>query len=65
MAKRKRATRSVKRSSTLILAAPKPRNPILQAAAVGKIKLGTAKHEKSEGALRRAQKIALLKAAPA
>lgn len=58
MAKRKRATRTVK----LELSLPKPRNAVLQAAALGQVKLGTTKHEKSKGALRRAQKMALLKA---
>jgi hypothetical protein len=46
MAKRKRATRSASLGNTLVLATPK---------------LGTAKHEKSQGALRRAQKMALKK----
>jgi hypothetical protein len=61
MAKRKRATRSVSLGNTLVLATPKPRNAVLQAAALGQVKLGTAKHEKSQGALRRAQKMALKK----
>jgi hypothetical protein len=61
MAKRKRATRSASMGNTLVLATPKPRNAVLQAAALGQVKLGTAKHEKSQGALRRAQKMALKK----
>ncbi len=44
---------------------PKPRNAVLQAAAFGQVKLGTAKHEKSKGALRRAEKMAVQKAAKA
>ena len=74
MASRKRATRTVPATPVLgILAkqgklnisviAPKPRNAVLQAAALGQVKLGTAKHEKSQGALRRAEKVALNKAA--
>jgi hypothetical protein len=58
MAKRKRPTRS---SNTLSVALPKPRNTVLQAAARGNVKLGTSKHEKSNGALRRAGKVALSK----
>lgn len=67
MPQRKRATRTVKvaqsASNTLRLAVPKPRNAVLQAAALGQVKLGTAKHEKSKGALRRAEKMAVQKAA--
>jgi hypothetical protein len=62
MAKRKRATRSQPTSNTLSIAVPKPRNTVLQAAALGQVKLGTAKHVKSKGALRRAEKMALLQA---
>ena len=58
MSQRKRPTRSIQ----LDLAAPKPRNPILQAASHGQVKLGTAKHKKSKGAERQALKIALRKA---
>jgi hypothetical protein len=58
MSKRKRPTRSIK----IELATPKPRNMVLQAAALGQVKLGTAKHEKTKGAKRRAEKVALLKA---
>jgi hypothetical protein len=57
MSQRKRATREIK----LVIAAPKPRNTVLQAAALGQVKLGTAKHEKSKGAQRRSEKIALQK----
>jgi hypothetical protein len=57
MPKRKRPTRSIK----LELTVPKPRNSVLQAAAAGLVKLGTAKHEKSKGAQRRAEKMALQK----
>ena len=74
MASRKRATRTVPakpalgslaKQGTLSISviAPKPRNAALQAAALGQVKLGTAKHEKSKGALRRAEKMALNKAA--
>ncbi|MBS7807356.1 hypothetical protein [Variovorax sp. PCZ-1] len=63
MVQRKRATRSAPTSNTLSIAVPKPRNSVLQAAALGQVKLGTAKHEKSAGALRRAQKMAVQKAA--
>ena len=66
MAQRKRATRSIAppltKSNTLNLAVPKPRNAVLQAAVLGRVKMGTAKHEKSKGALRRAEKMALQKA---
>jgi len=48
----------------LILQVPKPRNPILQAAAGSRAKLATKKHEKTEGAVRRAEKIALSKLLP-
>jgi hypothetical protein len=61
MAQRKRATRSAPASNKLSLALPKPRNAVLQAAALGQVKMGTAKHEKSKGAQRRAQKMALQK----
>ena len=61
MAKRKRPTRA----APLSVALPKPRNAVLQAAVLGQVKLGTAKHEKSKGALRRAQNMALRKAARA
>jgi hypothetical protein len=62
MAKRKRATRSTpKLGNTLSLVLPKPRNPVLQAAASGSVKLGTARHEKSKGALRRAAKMDLIR----
>ncbi len=67
MAQRKRATRSTAlpkpKSKTLsvAVAVPKPRNAVLQAAALGQVKMGTAKHEKSKGALRRAEKMDLLK----
>jgi hypothetical protein len=60
--KRKRSTRSEKLASPLSLKLPKPRNAVVQAAAFGQVKLGTAKHEKSKGALRRAEKVALRKA---
>jgi hypothetical protein len=63
MAQRKRATRSMPTSNTLSIAVPKPRNAVLQAAALGQVKLGTAKHEKSKGAQRRAEKMALAKTA--
>ncbi len=67
MAQRKRATRTVKlpqpANNTLSLTVPKPRNSVLQAAALGQLKMGTAKHEKSKGAQRRAEKMALIKAA--
>ena len=67
MAQRKRATRTtslVKPAvNSLCLAVPKPRNAALQAAAFGQVKLGTAKHEKSQGAIRRAEKMALNKTA--
>ncbi len=53
MSKRKRPTRELK----LEITALKPRNTVLQAAALGQVKLGTAKHEKSQGAKRRAQKL--------
>jgi hypothetical protein len=59
MSKRKRPTRAIK----LEIALPKPRNAVLQAAALGQVKLGTAKHEKSKGAVRRAEKVALQKTA--
>jgi hypothetical protein len=49
-------------SKILSIPVPKPRNAVLQAAALGQVKLGTAKHEKSKGALRRAEKMALQKA---
>ena len=55
MAKRKRATRVV----TLALPAGKPRNAALQAAAAGRIKLGTRSHAKSQAANRRLDKVAL------
>ncbi len=64
MAKRKRPTRSLKLTNTLSLALPKPRNPVLQAAAAGRVKLGAAIHQKSKGALRRAAKMELLKSNP-
>jgi hypothetical protein len=57
MSQRKRPTRSIK----IDIGSPKPRNTVLQAAASGQIKLGTAKHEKTKGAQRRAEKMALLK----
>jgi hypothetical protein len=57
MAQRKRPTRQV-----ILLPSNKPRNPVLQAAALGQLKLGTAKHEKSSGAKRQALKLALRKA---
>jgi hypothetical protein len=63
MAQRKRATRLAKSSNTLSIAVPKQRNVVLQAAALGQVKLGTAKHEKSKGAVRRAAKMALQKTA--
>lgn len=67
MAQRKRATRTASLAkpaiNTLSLAVPKPRNAVLQAAALGQVKMGTAKHEKSKGALRRAEKMAVHKAA--
>lgn len=67
MPQRKRATRTVKLpqpgSNTLSLTAPKPRNSVLQAAALGQVKMGSTKHEKSKGALRRAEKMAVQKAA--
>lgn len=63
MAKRNRATRTLPASNTLSIAVPKPRNSVLQAAAAGLVKMGTAKHEKSKGAIRRAEKMALRKAA--
>jgi hypothetical protein len=59
MSKRKRPTRAVK----LTVEPPKPRNTVLQAAALGQVKMGTAKHEKSAGAVRRAEKMALAKTA--
>ncbi len=55
MAKRKRATRAAK----LSLPAVKPRNAVLQAAAAGRVKLGTRAHQKSQAANRRAEKVAL------
>jgi hypothetical protein len=58
MSQRKRPTRSIK----IDIASPKPRNAVLQAAALGQVKLGTSKHEKTKGAQRRAEKMALLKA---
>jgi hypothetical protein len=61
---RKRPTRSPKLTNTLSLELPKPRNTMLQAAAAGLVKLGTAKHQKSKGALRRAAKMELLKSNP-
>lgn len=64
MAKRKRPTRSPKLTNTLSLPLTKPRNPVLLAAAAGQVKLGTAKHQKSKGALRRAAKMELLKSNP-
>jgi hypothetical protein len=57
MPQRKRPTRS----APLSIKTPKPRNTVLQAAALGQVKLSTAKHEKSQSALRRAQKMALKK----
>jgi hypothetical protein len=48
----------------LVLQTPKPRNPILQAASGSRAKLATKKHEKTEGAVRRAEKIALSKLLP-
>ena len=68
MASRKRATRSMpttgKQSSlSITVVALKPRNAVLQAAALGQVKMGTAKHEKSQGAIRRAEKMALNKTA--
>jgi hypothetical protein len=45
----------------MAIAIPKPRNTVLRAAALGQVKLGTAKHEKTKGAQRRAEKMALLK----
>ena len=57
MKQRKRPTRSIK----IDIAVPKPRNTVLQAAATGLVKLGTKKHEKSKGAQRRLEKMALLK----
>jgi hypothetical protein len=54
MAQRKRPTRQV-----IQLPPSKPRNPVLQAAALGKVKLGTAKHEKSASAKRQGLKQAL------
>ncbi len=48
----------------LTLQVPKPRNPILQAAAGSRAKLATKKHEKTEGAVRRAEKMALSKLLP-
>ncbi len=57
MPQRKRPTRSIK----IDIAVPKPRNTVLQAAALGQVKLGTSKHEKTKGAQRRAEKMALLK----
>ncbi len=65
MTQRKRATRTASLGTainTLSIAVPKPRNAVLQAAALGQVKMGTAKHEKSKGAIRRAEKIALNKA---
>ena len=59
MSQRKRATREIK----LIISASKPRNAVLQAAALGQVKLGTAKHEKSKGAKRRSEKVSLQKTA--
>jgi hypothetical protein len=61
MPQRKRATRSAATANKLVLVVPKPRNSVLQAAAKAQVKLGTAKHGKSKGALRRAEKVALLK----
>ena len=55
MAKRKRATRAAK----LSLPALKPRNAVLQAAAAGRVKLGTRSHAKSQAANRRLDKVAL------
>jgi hypothetical protein len=57
MAQRKRPTRLV-----IQLPPGKPRNPVMLAAALGQVKLGTAKHEKSSGAKRQALKQALRKA---
>jgi hypothetical protein len=57
MSQRKRPTRSIK----IDVAVPKPRNTVLLAAALGQVKLGTSKHKKSKGALRRSEKMALLK----
>jgi hypothetical protein len=57
MSQRKRPTRSIK----MDIALPKPRNTVLQAAAQGQVKLGTSKHVKTKGAVRRAEKMALLK----
>jgi transposase len=57
-------TSKASKQAPLILQAPKPRNPILQAAAGSRAKLATKKHEKSEGAVRRAEKIALSKLLP-
>jgi hypothetical protein len=48
----------------LVIQLPKPRNPILQAAAGSRAKLATSKHEKSKGAVRRAEKMALTKLLP-
>ena len=58
MPQRKRPTRLI----SLELKAAKPRNPVLQAAAIGQVKLGTARHEKSPGAKRQVLKQALRKA---
>jgi hypothetical protein len=55
MAKRKRATRA----ASLVLPPAKPRNAALQAAANGRIKLGTRSHAKSQAANRRLDKVAL------
>ncbi len=67
MPQRKRATREIKpaqpASKMLSIPVPKPRNAVLQAAALGQVKLGTAKHEKSKGAQRRSANMALQKSA--
>jgi hypothetical protein len=52
------------KQAPLTLQLPKPRNPILQAAAGSRAKLATSKHEKSKGAVRRAEKMALNKLLP-
>jgi hypothetical protein len=60
---RKRITRATSTNTTIKIKLAKPRNSVLQAAALGQVKLGTAKHEKSKGAQRRAEKMALQKTA--